>query len=80
MTRRGLVGLFLLPLAFAAMPLAAMAFSAAADSGPEIARIELAPPELPVSAPVDAETLGFSIGDHFGIECGFGHCAATGHS
>lgn len=70
MTRRGLVGLFLLPLAFAALPLAAMALSAAADSGSEPALIEI--PVHDQGAPVDTETLGFAVDDHFGVECGFG--------
>lgn len=69
MTRRGLLGLFLLPLAFAALPLAAMAFSASADAGAEPTLIELPAPVQ--SAPLEAENLGFAVDSHSGIECSF---------
>ena len=70
MTRRGLVGLFLLPLAFAALPLAAMAVSAANGPGAEPALIELPAPVQ--STPLEAENLGFAVDDHSGLECSFG--------
>ncbi len=69
MTRTGLVGLFLLPLAFAALPLAAMAVSATNDAGAETPRIELALPDEAGASGVEVTTLGFTADDHLASDC-----------
>ena len=70
MTPARLIGLFLLPLAFAALPLAAMAVSATNDGGAEAPRIELAVPDQPADAGIEVDTLGFNAGHS--SECGGG--------
>ena len=68
MTRTGLIGLFLLPLAFAALPLAAMAVSASNDSPANTPRIEIVASDEPAAAP-EVEKLGFNTSEYLAADC-----------
>ncbi len=72
MTRTGLVGLFLLPLAFAALPLAAMAVSASNDSPADPPRLELILPDTNEASDLGMETLGFDTAEHLATDCSDG--------
>jgi hypothetical protein len=70
MTRRRLVALFLLPLAFAALPLAAMAVGAVSgDSTTDSARLELIVPNERTNQDVGMAPLGFTADDHLAADC-----------